>query len=122
MYGIVPPPDGIVAVVVTNSAIESIHTAEVFADSTLLALSEAKYEIVVFPGRDRHRSDAPGTTVTGFVCAPVEENEMFFTPECRRSPSARSRPILSPNRRTCTTPRRRLRRGRLGAVVSGGYV
>ena len=26
-------------------------------------------------------TDVAGTTVAGFVCAPVEENEMSFTPE-----------------------------------------
>ena len=110
-YGVVPPPDeGIVAVVVIDGAIESIHTCLVFADSTLFARSEAKYEIVVFPWAvtvtDR---DAPGTTVSDVVCAPVEENEMSFTPDVSSAADSAIATDLSPKRRTCTARRRRLR-------------
>ena len=79
-YGVVPVPS--VAVVAIDGATESIQTSGVWAVSTLFARSDAKYEIVVLPCAVTDTDlDAPGTTVGGFVCAPVEENEMSFTPD-----------------------------------------
>jgi hypothetical protein len=110
--------------VVREGAIESIHTCRVFADSMLLARSEAKYEIVVLPCAvtvtDR---DAPGTTVAGLVCAPVEENEMSLTPDVS---SVAVRAIAtdpfaqSPN--VYGAPPTVAAAVVAGAVVSGGYV
>jgi hypothetical protein len=126
VYGVVPPPDGIVAVVVTDGAIESIHTCRVFGDSTLSALSEAKYEIVVFPWAVTVTDlDAPGTTVAGFVCAPVEEKEMFFTfvtPVSSVAVSAIATDPFAQSPNVYGAPPTVAAAVVVGAVVSGGYV
>ena len=81
-YGIVPAPEGIVAEAVTVGATESIHTCLLTGDSTLPAMSDAKYAIVVLPWAETVTDlEAPGTTVSELVWAPVEENAMSFTPE-----------------------------------------
>jgi len=124
MYGVVPPPDGIVAVVVIEGAVESIHTCRVLADSTLSARSEAKYEIVVLPCAVTATDlDAPGTTVAGFVCAPVEENEMSFTPDVSSvAVSAIATVPFAQSPNVYGAPPTVAAAVVVGAVVSGGYV